>query len=281
MKNKLLLLFIALTTTVLYSCDNDDDDSTNASPQTRQAFTAKYPSVKQVNWGSKGVYQVADFTNNNIESSAWFDSKGVWYMTEINIAFAGLPQPVKNAFQTSDYAAWRVDDVDMLERSGSEAVYIIEVEQQNKEVDMYYSSDGILIKTLQDYDNDDYMNYIPQPVSSKIESFIKEKYPQARIIEIENEGNFIEVDIIDNNKGKEVYFNITDNTWLYTSWDIQISQLPAVVRSAIANNSVYSGFIIDDADYVESPTQSYYLIELEKGNSEMNVKVDPTGNIIP
>lgn len=280
MKTRILFLLLALTPTLSFMGCNDDDDSNVdiISNELRTAFTEKYPSAKNTKWENKGNYKVADFYNNNLETSAWFDSNGEWYMTETDLPFNSLPQAVKNAFQASEYSTWKIDDVDMLERKGTEIVYIIEVESQNKEVDLYYSAEGILIKSVVDSDNDNYENQLPQVTPSEIEAFISEKYPQARIIEIEREKGKIEVDIIHDNKGKEVVFD-TNSKWLYTSWDVRISTLPQAVANII-NNTQYSGYHINDAEFYETSTGNYYLLELEKGNSEIEIKVDENGNIL-
>lgn len=279
MKQKTLILLAAIMTMSFIGCSDDDDSNWDIVPEeVRAAFTEKYPAAKSVEWENKGGYKVADFINNNQETSAWFDVSGIWYMTETDIPYSSLPEAVKDAFQASDYHSWKIDDVDMLERKGVETVYIIEVEQQNKELDLYYSPQGILIKAIEDNDND-YESHLPQPTPAEIEAFIKEKYPQSKIIELERENGRIEVDIIHDNKGKEVVFD-ANNQWLYTSWELRITELPQAVANVL-NNPQYTGYRIDDADFVETPQGNYYLLELEKGNSEIKIKVDEAGNILP
>lgn len=280
MKRKTFYLLAAILTIsfVFVSCDSDDSNWDIVPTEVRSAFSEKYPSAQRVEWENKGDYKVADFINNNLETSAWFDSKGVWYMTETDIPYGSLPQAVKDSFEGSEYSTWKIDDVDMLERKDSETIYIIEVELQNQEIDLYYSVEGILIKTIADNDNNSYENYLSQSTPADIESFINEKYPQARIIEIEYENSRIEVDIIHDNLGKEVIFDL-NNQWLYTSWDIRVSALPQVVAN-IVNSTQYSGYYIDDAEFVETSQNSYYLLELEKGNSEITIKVTEDGNVI-
>lgn len=279
MRQKFLFLALALLTMSFVSCNDDDDANWDIVPtEVRTAFAEKYPSAQKTEWENKGGYKVAEFVHNSMGASAWFDTSGIWYMTETDIPFNSLPQAVKDAFAASDYSTWRIDDVDMLERKDTEVVYVIEVELQNNEVDLYYSAEGILIKSVADSDNNDYQNQLPQATPSGIEAFINEKYPQARIIEIERENSRIEVDIIHDNRGKEVVFDL-NSQWLYTSWEVRISALPQAV-SSIVNNTQYTGYRIDDADFVETSQGSYYLLELEKGNSEIYVKVDERGNIL-
>ena len=50
---------------------------------------------------------------------------------------------------------------------------------------------------------------------------------------------------------------------------------------AIASSEKYAGYQIDDADFVETPDEGeYYLVELEKGELEVKVKVNAEGEFI-
>lgn len=49
---------------------------------------------------------------------------------------------------------------------------------------------------------------------------------------------------------------------------------------AIASSEKYAGYQIDDADFVETPEGEYYLVELEKGELEVKVKVNAEGEFI-
>lgn len=68
----------------------------------------------------------------------------------------------KSAFESSEYAKWKIDDVDMLERLDMETVYVIEVESGKQEFDLYYSAEGILIKNVADTDNDSGITFRPK-----------------------------------------------------------------------------------------------------------------------
>lgn len=278
MKQTNLFLVCAAIILPFFSCADDDANWHLANTEVSNTFHKMYPSAKNVEWETKGTYTVADFRNDNMDTEAWFDAQGVWYMTETDLPYSSLPEAIVTAFKASEYGSWRVDDVDMLERKDMETVYIIEVESGKQEMDLYYTADGTLVKTVADNDNTDYSQHIT-PVAGTIEAYINENYPSSRIVEIETERNGnIEVDIIHDGKSKEVVFN-SANQWLYTSWDVRISTLPQAV-AAIVNTTQYTGYHIDDAEYVETSTGNYYLLELEKGNSEIYVKVDAGGAVV-
>ena len=147
MKQKTLFLLTALLTMSFASCENEAN--WDIVPQSvRTAFLEKYPNAKRIEWENKGNYKVVDFVYNKMEAEAWFEYDGTWYMTETDVPYKKLPQAVKNAFQASGHAKWRIDDIDMIEKIGEETIYIIEVESINKDVDLHYNEHGELRSDL-------------------------------------------------------------------------------------------------------------------------------------
>lgn len=280
MKLKMYFALLALGSISLQSCGDDDNHKNPDLPAAlQQAFSEKYPAATRIEWEVKGSYYEAEFTQNNAQTSAWFTPEGEWQMTETDLRYDALPAKVKTDFENSKYAQWRVDDVDQLDRKGSEVIYILDIESGKQEMDLYYSKDGILIKAVDDTDSDDIHTPPAAPTTpAAIENFIKENYPDARIIETEVENGITEVDIIHNQIGKDVKFNST-NEWISTSSDVLVQRLPALVTDAI--KAGYGTYAIDDVDYVETPTGNFYLIELEKkGENDTKVKVKENGEFI-
>ncbi len=278
LKMYFMLMAIGLLGFSLQSCD-DDDDNIKVPAELQNALYNKYPTAQWVEWETEGSYYVADFYYNNWEAEAWFTRDGIWQMTETDLPFNDLPSAVRNAFQNSTYAQWRVDDVDMLERTGLEVFYVIEVESGNMETDLHYSQDGILLKELTDGGGNSYWPPV-QPdnsVMNSVRDFINEHYADARIIEIDQEQGNIEVDIIHENRNKDVTFD-TQGNWLSTSWDLFYNELPQAVSQAV--QTAYPGYRLDDADYVETPAGSYYLVELENGGPDIYVRVTENGEIL-
>ena len=256
------------------SCDDSDD---NYTPDEKivNVLYEKYPNAQRVDWELQHDHYVADFYDNNIEKEAWITTKGEWVMTESDILFNNLPDAVQTAFNESEYKDWRVDDVDMLERIEMETVYVIEVEKSKQEFDLFYAEDGTLIKAVEDIDNNN--NYQPNTVPEVLKNFINEKYPHATIVDIEVEKGITEIDILHENKAKELHFNST-NEWLYTTWDVREREIQDIATKVLNDNP---GFKIDDIDYKESADGSeVYIFELEKGNQEIHVTVDMEGNVV-
>lgn len=271
------LLFTALLVSgfAFTSCDDDDNNYT-PDGKIQEAFINKYPNAQRVEWEKKYDHYVADFYLDGIEREAWINSQGEWVMTESDIRFNDLPEAIQTAFQASEYKAWKVDDVDLLERVEMDPVYVIEVEQGKQEFDLYYAEDGTLIKAVEDTDNDD--EHRPTSIPEALKTVIDTRYPGAVILNMDTEKGIIEIDIRHENISKEVHFN-SQNEWLYTSWDVKRADVPAAVLNAITQN--YANYTIDDIDYEERANGSnVYVFELEQGNKEIHVTVDTEGNIV-
>lgn len=276
-----LIAFAALACSFLAVTGCDDDDSSGYVPDATvtRAFDTKYPNAQAVKWETKASYQVADFRYGNKEAEAWFGPDGTWMMTETDLPSVNdLPAAVRNSFHASAYAAWRVDDIDQLERAGMEVLYIIEVENGNQEMDLRYAASGVLISAVPDTDSDN--GYQPVSIPQEITSLIKNKYPKAVIMEVEAEkaGGY-EVDILDGNIPKEVWLD-KDYKWIQTEWDIPYVQLPDAVKTAIA--TLYGGFTPDnEAELIDTPEGIRYKVELEQGKIEKKVLFDKDGNELP
>lgn len=149
--------------------------------------------------------------------------------------YNAIPQAVKTSFESSEYASWKRDnEVDRIERNAvKEIIYIIEVESpQDVDMDLHYSADGILVKAVNDDGDGDNESLLPDTPSEMVTTateFIQKNYPNARIIEIETEHGVIEIDIIHDNRSKEVLLGTTYE-WISTSWDVYT--LPAKVTEA-------------------------------------------------
>lgn len=278
----------------LNSCKDSDErlDQPSMPPvstKAQEALDARYPGATDITWVAKGEYAVAHFlfagTRTAVTAanhSAWFDNHGSWYMTETDIPFASLPEEVKAAFAASEYATggWQVDEVDQLEREGAELVYVIEVERVvdgvKTEANLYYSSDGVLVKTVVDADTDyDYEDYIPSKPVTGVDNYLKTHFPNARILEIDYEDGMTEVEILDGRICRKLLFDRTGN-WLYTKTERNHSEVPANVMQTL-ENSDYALYHIDDIDYYQTAEGNFYRFDLESAAGDVKVDITPEG----
>ena len=272
MKTKFFMFLFAACAVMFASCSDDDDFVPETSVIT--AFNDKYPEAKKVSWEKKMDFKVAEFIHNNHEKEAWFDVQGTWFMTETDIRFDELPLAIQEHFVLSQYSAWHVDDVDMIERYNTETIYIIEVEKGEQEIDLVYAADGTLIKEVYE---DTGKQHQPLVINEVINKFIQDKYQGAKIIEYDDKGGRIEVDILHDKLYKEVLFT-TEGKWLRTEWDIPKADLPLAVLATIEKD--YAGYKIDDIEQYERPEETLYFVELEKGDDEIKVCFTEEGVVV-
>ena len=182
-------------------------------------------------------------------------------MTETDLRCADLPAPVRSSYESSTYYnVWKVEDVDKLERKEMAVVYIIEVEKGNQEMDLYYSEDGILVKEVADAHNGGSPeDYLPSDISAAIKDFIAEKISQCPAfvgyLKKEKNGNDGSRKSCTEVISKDVMFT-AEGAWAYTIWDISKRHLEDVVKNAVT--AAHPGYVIDDADFIETPDGSYF-----------------------
>lgn len=97
---------------------------------------------------------------------------------------------------------------------------------------------------------------------------IEGKYPGAKIIEIDNEDGYIEVEFIHENTKHEAIFT-SKNKLLYTTTDYNknLSILPQTIIDYISNN--YASYYIEDIEFYETESKgNFYSIEIESNHDD-------------
>lgn len=308
-----LLLGACIMAGVLFftSCSENENSSFPAGTsgdipaQVMEAFNAQFSGASNVVWTTKAGYAVADFYWDGTRSAdmsrnhtAWFAlESGILGMTEKEIRFVELPDQVKSAFFASEYgqAPWVADDeVDVLTRNSvAETLYIIDVEKKEggagTDVDLYYTPEGILVKEVIDADdNKDYQEYLPQTPSATVESWLKENYPNARIIDLDNEDGGTEVEFIYEGLKHEAFFNQAQ-AWVYTRIEYEfrnideVTAIPSQVIAALKSTSVYlEGGRIEEAEkYETEKSGTFYCFELEtRFDDDVKIYISHDGTVL-
>lgn len=293
------------------SCDKTDPDPTpgGISMQAREALETKYPGAQNVRWNLKGDYAVADFTLASVKSAAaagdltaWFvNANGQWTMTETNIDFTTLPSAVQEGFNASKYAeGWsRTGKVDKLERKdvvtleggeGITVVYVIgvtrTVENVTTDMDLYFSTEGILVNEVANAADNGYEDYIPDRPAAGIERQIQ-TYLNAngggRVIDVDREYNGTEVELVCGGYKHELYFDAQENRIYakaeYSRRDIG-GMVPEAIYDAVAADQHLSGR--NEIDDIEKWTLdkatpdgivSFWCVEVENRYKETDVYV--------
>lgn len=266
----------------MVSCDNDDNKPNlggNVPQEVLAAYEKEYGN-EPATWEIKGNYAVAVITRSG--ESVWFDmSTAFCGMKETDIRFEELPQAVQDAFNASAYKDWRIDDVDMLTRTDSETLYVIEAEMSGQEVDLYYAEDGILVQEFLDAADGDYHEYFPQTPSVDIETWVRDNLgADARIVDFDHEDGRIEVEVIAGGLKHEVMFS-ADSQWLQTTTEYEDRTLNLVPQEVIAAaQAEHPNARVEDVEKITTADQIYYCVELEQGDRDYKVYIDAATNTV-
>lgn len=106
----------------------------------------------------------------------------------------------------------------------------------------------------------------------------KARFAQAEKVKWEMEGKE-EYEANFQLNGEKVSANFrTDGTWTETERRMKVQDLPGTVRESIGKN--YGGYKMEEAESVETPDGPRYEVELEKGETTMEVVFDAQGNVL-
>lgn len=292
--SRLALIAGAFTFFACNETGNEPIDS-NLPEAVVSNFNQMFPNATNISWEQKGEYAVASFSQpltkaTTYTTKAWFHmASAEWGMTDTDVPFDMLPQAVLTAFNESEYskAPWTYDkEADKIQRKDAETLYVIDIEKKENEtetdLDLYYAEDGILVKTVVDAEKDnDYENILPQTPAAGIDAWLKQNYPEARIIDIDKEDGRTEVEIIDNRLVREILFTASGE-WLLTKTELQASNVPALVMDALKATEQFAKYPkIDDIDeYITKANGTYYKFELESNYGSTDVYITADGNVI-
>ena len=262
MKTKYLAL-VGFLLILVYACSDDDNHYSFVSETTKEAFKSDFPNARLVEWEKKKIYYVADFYVDKYEMEAWYDDTGRCIIVEKDILYEELSSSIQKALSESAYSDWLIDDVDEYTREGYEAIYVIEVEQGETEINLVYNKDGVLLKEIKESGGHNAGDYIITELPVQIKEYIIQTHPNANIVDVDREKDKWEVELIENKTKKELDFTLDTNRWMQTKWEVQIKDIATVVLDVI-KTTPYATWAIDDVDFVQNPQGEFYLIEFEK-----------------
>ncbi len=131
---------------------------------------------------------------------------------------------------------------------------------------------GLAAATTVACSSDDELN-APPAVAATFELMYPGIVPQW-----EFEQNMWNAEFRKDSREMEAWFQ-TDGTWVMTETDIAVTELPAAVVAAV--NANYPDYAIDDAEWVETPLQDYFEVELDrKGQPDVHLKITEEGVIL-
>ena len=263
------------------SCDDDNDDYARVPDAVTAAFSHQYGNPGYVEWDSeRGGYYVAEFRKDGRDHEAWYTQAGLWAMTEVDYgrSLADLPQAVQSGYAATAYAldAWTVDDIDEIQRPDYETVYKIEVEKRGQaDHDLYFDLGGTLYRDVEGSGSGSGNGgMIQQGMPADVKAYVDSAFAGAAVVDFDIEDNgMIEVDLRHGGKSVEVLFTAAYE-WVMTKTDCS-RDVPAVVAEAV--QQALPGGRIDDCDYVQTATESYYLVDTD--NPDRDLRVTPDGQV--
>lgn len=263
------------------SCDDDNDDYARVPDAVTAAFSHQYGNPGYVEWDSeRGGYYVAEFRKDGRDHEAWYTQAGLWAMTEVDYgrSLADLPQAVQSGYAATAYAldAWTVDDIDEIQRPDYETVYKIEVEKRGQaDHDLYFDLGGTLYRDVEGSGSGSGNGgMIQQGMPADVKAYVDSAFAGAAVVDFDIEDNgMIEVDLRHGGKSVEVLFTAAYE-WVMTKTDCS-RDVPAVVAEAV--QQALPGARIDDCDYVQTATESYYLVDTD--NPDRDLRVTPDGQV--
>ncbi len=134
---------------------------------------------------------------------------------------------------------------------------------------------SVWLTSCSDDDDDISASEVPQAVMTAFTS----RYAAAKFVKWERDRGYYKADFFVEQNEVDAWFQ-PDGTWHRSETDLLPTQLPEAVQSYLAAN--YPDRYIDDCDLIETPSESYYLIELDKaGSPDTYVRLSATGQVMP
>lgn len=250
------------------------DESIGENHTAKKNFDEMYPGATNIKWSSRSGHEVIRFNSSNRELEAWFDHSGSWKLTETEIPLTLLPSAVGKAFAQGDYSNWEIEDIDYVQRRDHDPIYVLEVELGEEEFDLYYTSDGTLVKAFRDSDATN--DYLPKELPIVVSTYMEVHHRGFRLIDVEIEDGLLEIEFIENNTKMDIHFD-NSGTWLRTSSKVTVNEFPKNLFEKL-KASQYGAFRIDDVEFVETPSASFYILELESGETDLDLRISLDGH---
>ena len=115
--------------------------------EVEKAFTAQYPGVDSAEYKDHLVNVKVQFTQNGDKLIATYSNKGLWKETEKVISYELLNQPIKDGFEKSKYAEWKVIESALLYRPNNVELYRVKVEKSElQKKNLYFTAKGRLVE---------------------------------------------------------------------------------------------------------------------------------------
>lgn len=255
--------------------DGKENDYTSYLPQTPASginawIEQNFPKARIVDVDVERNGTEVEIIHDGMKHEILFDASSNWLRTKTEYDWRNIPDGI-NTFVQSNHPDYHIDDVDRYETKDN-IYYCVELESGDRERKIYLNEQFEEIDRPAD---SDFNIGGDVQAASGIKNVVNERYPDARIEDIEYDDGRIEVDIRHDGREKEVYFNYKEE-WLYTNYDIRSSALPDAVKNALNDRFGAHAYWDEDAECVETPEGTFYEVEVY---DEFDVYLSEDGEI--
>jgi hypothetical protein len=121
---------------------------TSVPEEAKKNFARQYPEAVNVSWSNNVINAGVRFELDGENMYAEYSNKGIWKETYKDWEFEKLPDAVKDGFDKSKYAEWKVINVKIIYYPGDIERYRIEVEKNELQKKyLYFNTKGRLIRS--------------------------------------------------------------------------------------------------------------------------------------
>lgn len=140
---KRLLFFAAAALICLQACDKSDDVPVVLPEAVKTYLKTNYPDAKILDVDKMGRYTEVDILDGQVKRELVFDGDNAWVSTKTELRIANVPEAIIKVLNDSQYATYRVDDVDFYQTPASD-YYRFELESAGVDVTIDISTEGVL-----------------------------------------------------------------------------------------------------------------------------------------
>lgn len=141
MKN-LILVFAAALFVSITACAQTPK---NLPAKVKTAFDLKFPDAQKVKWSKENTNEwEAEFTFNDKEYSANYNSSGTWMETEYSVAASKIPASVTKTL-LKEFPGYKLLESDISETAKGK-VYEFDIKYGNSKMEVAINADGTLVK---------------------------------------------------------------------------------------------------------------------------------------
>lgn len=108
------------------------------------AFQEQFPSARKMEWKPAGDEWLVNFRDDEGKKKVTYHPAGTWESTEDKLEASNIPAEIMTHYETQ-YSQYRITGVRLF-RSKSDSFYKIYVEQNEEELQLRYTLDGMFIK---------------------------------------------------------------------------------------------------------------------------------------